>query len=178
MSTTSHNAKPAASRTGAGTTPKSASPSNSDWLGPTLLTARTMVAASENAPVPFVKGVFGTILIVLETIDNVKKNRENLKQLCGNVIKIMKIVEGHIVFCEDVELSKLESLCADLESTLQEILRALKKRQTKPKGVRGHFKEMLYSSDIAGEIVDYEKKIQELQLSFMVNFLLYMYLSQ
>ncbi|KAJ7208260.1 hypothetical protein GGX14DRAFT_633854 [Mycena pura] len=167
MSPTSYNAKPPpASRAGAGTMPKSASPSNSDWLGPSLLAARTMVAASENAPVPF--GVFGTILIVLETIDKVKKNRESLKQLCGNVIKIMKIVESHLVFCEDVELSKLENLCADLESTLQEILHALKKRQSKPKGVRGHFKELLYSSDIAGEIVDYEKKIQELQLSFMI----------
>ena len=55
------------------------------------------------------------LLYMLIRLQKVKKNRESLKQLCGNVIKIMKIVESHIAFCEDVELSKLENLCADLE---------------------------------------------------------------
>jgi hypothetical protein len=41
-------------------------PSNTDWLGPSILTARTVAAAAE---FPYVKGVFGTVVVILETIE-------------------------------------------------------------------------------------------------------------
>jgi hypothetical protein len=44
-------------------------PQNSDWLTPSILTARTVTAAAECLPFPYVKGVFGTVVILLETVE-------------------------------------------------------------------------------------------------------------
>jgi hypothetical protein len=44
-------------------------PQNSDWLAPSILTARTVTAAAECLPFPYVKGVFGTVVILLETVE-------------------------------------------------------------------------------------------------------------
>ncbi|KAJ7220262.1 hypothetical protein GGX14DRAFT_389630 [Mycena pura] len=50
---------------------------------------------------------------------------------------------------------------------MQGVLDALTKLQSKPKGIRGRLKEVLFSSGVADEISGLEKKIQELRLNFM-----------
>jgi ABC-type uncharacterized transport system permease subunit len=47
---------------------KSLAPS-SDWLAPLILTAETARAAAEFLPFPYVRGVFGVALILLETVE-------------------------------------------------------------------------------------------------------------
>ncbi|KAJ7903081.1 hypothetical protein B0H13DRAFT_2335343 [Mycena leptocephala] len=119
MSTTSSAANPpVAAHNRLGTTsqrPKPSSLSNSDWLGLSLLVARALTAAGENLLFPYVKGVFGTVVVLLEYIEKVEKNRDDLKQLCENIIEIMKIVQGHIDSHTDADTAQLEELCADLD---------------------------------------------------------------
>ncbi|KAJ7197396.1 hypothetical protein GGX14DRAFT_402631 [Mycena pura] len=119
MSTTDYNATPlVTSRTGVESMSKQSSPSSADWLGPSLLTAKAITAAAENAPVPFVKGIFGTILVVLETIQKVRKNRDSLKELCEKIMEIMKALEGHLDSDPATDTMKLEILCEDLQRCL------------------------------------------------------------
>ncbi|KAF8134740.1 hypothetical protein K438DRAFT_2126528 [Mycena galopus ATCC 62051] len=66
--------------------------SSSDWLGTLLLTARTVSTAAE--AFPYLKGV------------TVKKNREALKGLCGNVMEIITIVRDQISFHGDTAAVK------------------------------------------------------------------------
>ncbi|KAJ7211772.1 hypothetical protein GGX14DRAFT_394089 [Mycena pura] len=117
MSTTSPKAKPLAASPIQTThrRSQSASTSNSDWLGPSLLAARAMTAASDSAPFPYVRGVFATVVVVLESIEKVQRNRDGLKYLCGNVIEIMKIVQSHVIFHEDSTPTRLEDLCTEFE---------------------------------------------------------------
>ncbi|KAJ7192925.1 hypothetical protein GGX14DRAFT_405982 [Mycena pura] len=136
-----------------GNTAKRSSASSSDWLGPSLLAARAMTAAADSAPFP----------------QKVKKNRDNLKQLCGNIIEIMKVVQSHAHFYEDSDATKLENVCMDFESALQAVLLSLRKIQTEPKGFRGRLKGMMNASGVADEIIGHEKKIQELRQNVMVN---------
>ncbi|KAJ7189822.1 hypothetical protein GGX14DRAFT_547023, partial [Mycena pura] len=123
---------------------KAPSPSQSqspvDWLGPSLVTARTVTAAAECAAFPYVKGVFGTAVVVLEAIQKVKKNQGALEDLRGNIMQIMNIVHGHLLDRKQTDTSKLEILCQDLESVLQDVLSALAKIQSKPKSITGRFK--------------------------------------
>ncbi|KAJ7211648.1 hypothetical protein GGX14DRAFT_542759 [Mycena pura] len=63
----------------------------------------------------------------------------------------------------------LESIEVGTLCTLQGVLDALKKLQSKPKGIRGHLKEVLYSSGVADEISGYDRKIQELRLNFILT---------
>ncbi|KAJ7021176.1 hypothetical protein C8F04DRAFT_1195780 [Mycena alexandri] len=86
---------------------------NSDWLWTSLLAARTLTAAAESFP--YLKGVFGIIVILLETIETVKKNREDLKELCRNVMEIVTIVREQISLHGDTAAVKFKGLCGDLE---------------------------------------------------------------
>ncbi|KAJ7198014.1 hypothetical protein GGX14DRAFT_402333 [Mycena pura] len=86
-----------------------------DWLGSSLVTAKAIAAAGDIAPFPYLKGVFGTAVLVLETIQKVKKNRDNMKDLCGNIVQITNIMHDHLLSQKETDTSKLEILCKDLE---------------------------------------------------------------
>jgi hypothetical protein len=45
------------------------SASGPDWLSPTILAARAITAAGECLPFPYMKGVFGIVVIFLETVE-------------------------------------------------------------------------------------------------------------
>ncbi|KAJ7088267.1 hypothetical protein C8R44DRAFT_892807 [Mycena epipterygia] len=94
-------------------TVKPSAESTSDWLWTALLTARTISVATESFP--YLKGVFGTVLVLLETVETVKKNREDLKELCGNVLEIITIIREQISLHGDTAAVKFRGLCDDLE---------------------------------------------------------------
>jgi hypothetical protein len=43
--------------------------SKSDWLAPTIVAAKMITAAGECLPFPYVKGAFGMVVILLETVE-------------------------------------------------------------------------------------------------------------
>ncbi|KAJ6524606.1 hypothetical protein DFH09DRAFT_1096018 [Mycena vulgaris] len=58
--------------------------SKSDWLAGWLTTVKVIAAGAECIPFWYVKGVFGMVLVILETVEKVKRNRDDLKELlCG-----------------------------------------------------------------------------------------------
>ncbi|KAJ7727576.1 hypothetical protein B0H16DRAFT_1894381 [Mycena metata] len=57
-----------------GHTTKALSKSKSEWLAPAILTAKTITAAAECAPFPYIKGVCGTVVILLETVQEASAN--------------------------------------------------------------------------------------------------------
>ncbi|KAJ7480563.1 hypothetical protein FB451DRAFT_1365055 [Mycena latifolia] len=136
--------------------------SKSDWLGPSILTAKTIAAGTECALFPYVKGAFGMIVILLETVEKVKKNRDDLKDLCESSMEIMKIIQDQISSHGDTAAVKFKSLCEEFESVLREVLNKVKKLQNGPRGFHGHLKEMVKSRSIADEISDYQNKVQAL----------------
>ncbi|KAJ7201838.1 hypothetical protein GGX14DRAFT_571099 [Mycena pura] len=119
MSTTSPTASPpAASHNLLRTMPQPdqlSSPSSSDWLGASLLAAKAITAAADSAPFTYMRGVFAMVVVVLESIEKVKKNKDDLKYLCGNVIEIMRIMQSHANFHDDLDTAKLENLCTDFQ---------------------------------------------------------------
>ncbi|KAJ7270443.1 hypothetical protein C8J57DRAFT_1227089 [Mycena rebaudengoi] len=134
---------------------------NSDWLGASLITARTISAAAESFP--YLKGVFGTVVILLETVETVKKNREDLKGLCGNVMEIITIVRDQTSLHGDTAAVKFKSICEDLEECLHGVLNTVGELERKPEGLHGRFKEIIRGRKTADEIAGYEKKIRELR---------------
>ncbi|KAJ7435734.1 hypothetical protein B0H11DRAFT_2366482 [Mycena galericulata] len=110
------NTGTSSSRPGGGTPRTTETPSkSSDWVGMSLLTAKAIIAAAECAPFPYIKGVFGTVVILLETVEKVKKNRDNLKELCEDTVTIIEIVRDQISAHGDTAALKFKSLCEDLE---------------------------------------------------------------
>ncbi|KAJ7108938.1 hypothetical protein C8R43DRAFT_184305 [Mycena crocata] len=138
----------------------------SDWLGNSLLAAKIVTSAAECAPFPYLKGVFGTGVVLLETVEKVKKNRENLKELCENTVEIITIVRDQIVAHGDSAATKFKSKCNELESLLREVCDAITPLNAKPRGIRAHLKEFVKSSSNADTINEYQQRIRNLRDNF------------
>ncbi|KAJ7474070.1 hypothetical protein FB451DRAFT_1367085 [Mycena latifolia] len=154
--------------------------SKSDWLGPALLAAKTITAGAECVPFPYVKGAFGVIVILLETVEvqyllvlidgmfnhrflqKAKKNRDDLREVCENSTEIMKIVQDQISSHGSTAAEKLKGVCEELESALTKIVDEVQKWQDAPRGFRRQFKEIVKSSSITDKISEYQKKVQTL----------------
>jgi hypothetical protein len=113
-------------------TSKSSSRSSSDWLATSLLTAKTFKAAAECLPVPYVQGAFKIVVVLLETVEvcschaltwktpdsfaqKVKKNRDDLKDVCQNAVEIIVIVHDQIILHGDTAAVKFKARCEELE---------------------------------------------------------------
>ncbi|KAJ7711352.1 hypothetical protein B0H16DRAFT_600731 [Mycena metata] len=134
--------------------------SKSDWLAPAIITAKTITAAAECAPFPYVKGVSGTVLILLETVVTVKKNREDLEELCSSSTEIITILHDQIKAHGNTAAVKFKGLCEELESYLEAVILAIRNMQDRFKGFRGRVKEFLKSSSLTEEIAGYQAQIQ------------------
>ncbi|KAJ7041785.1 P-loop containing nucleoside triphosphate hydrolase protein [Mycena alexandri] len=142
---------------------KKASPKpTSEWLAPAILTAKTITAAAECAPFPYIKNVSRTVLILLETVEKVKRNREDLKELCASTTEIMTILHDQIVTHGNTAAVKFKALCEELESHLEAVVLVIQNLQDQSKGFRGRVKEFVKSSSITDEIAGYQQKIQGL----------------
>ncbi|KAJ7711373.1 hypothetical protein B0H16DRAFT_1900659 [Mycena metata] len=139
---------------------KAPSKSKSDWLAPAILTAKTITAAAECAPFPYIKGVSGTVLILLETVVRVKKNREDLEELCSSSTEIITILHDQIKAHGNTAAVKFKGLCEELESYLEVVILAIRNMQDQSKGFWGQVKEFLKSSSLTNEIAGYQTQIQ------------------
>ncbi|KAJ7468120.1 hypothetical protein FB451DRAFT_1369151 [Mycena latifolia] len=136
--------------------------SKSDWLGPALLAAKTITAGAACVPFPYVKGAFSVIVVLLETVEKTKKNRDDLKELCENSMEIMKIIQDQISYHGPTAAEKLKSVCEELESALKVIVDEVTKWQDAPRGFRSRVKEMVKSNSITNQIGEYQSKVQTL----------------
>ncbi|KAJ7035257.1 hypothetical protein C8F04DRAFT_1098662 [Mycena alexandri] len=116
MSTTSppSSSNPPPPQPAAGKKPPSKS--KSEWLAPAILTARTITAAAECAPFPYITGVSGTVLILLETVQKVKKNCEDLKELCNSTTEIVTTLHDQLRVHGNTAAVKFKDFCEELES--------------------------------------------------------------
>ncbi|KAF7345853.1 hypothetical protein MVEN_01607000 [Mycena venus] len=89
--------------------------STSDWLTPLLLNAKALAAGAEIVPFPYVKGVFGSVVLLLETVDKVKRNRDSMRELCDETMDIITLLRDQIISHEDAEAIKFKGHCKDLE---------------------------------------------------------------
>ncbi|KAJ7713103.1 hypothetical protein B0H16DRAFT_1702595 [Mycena metata] len=149
---------------------KAPSKSKSDWLAPAILTAKTITAAAECAPFPYIKGVSGTVLILLETVVTVKKNREDLEELCNSATEIITILHDQILAHGDTAAIKFKGLCGELESYLKAVILAIRNLQDQSKGFRGRVKEFLKASNLTDKIAGYQTQIQGLMAVVETNF--------
>ncbi|KAJ6547728.1 hypothetical protein DFH09DRAFT_1281729 [Mycena vulgaris] len=144
------------------------SQSKSDWLAGSLTTAKLIAAGAECIPFPYVKGVFGMVVVILETVEKVKRNRDDLKELCEDIVEIVGIVQGRLSSHADTTAVEFRRLCEKLEGVLEDVLQSIKKLPAGARGLRSHFKEVMKLGSTADEIAGYRMRIQKLQSNFML----------
>ncbi|KAJ7804644.1 hypothetical protein B0H14DRAFT_2883501 [Mycena olivaceomarginata] len=121
--------------------------SSNGWLAEMLLTAKTIAAGAECVPIPCVRAAFGLLVIFLETVNTMQRNREDLKDLCGNAVEIVTILQGEMSAHGETALPRLFGL---VENFISLTLRNLQ------------------ASAIAEDIVRYKIRIQELRSNLLL----------
>ncbi|KAJ6506460.1 hypothetical protein DFH09DRAFT_1289113 [Mycena vulgaris] len=148
---------------------KLSSQSKSDWLAASLTTAKVIAAGVECISFPYVKGVFVMVVVILETVEKAKWNRDDLKELCENIVEIIKIIQDQLVAHGDTGALKFKGLCEDLASVLEGVLQSIKQLPTESQGFSGRFKEVMKLGSTADKIAGYRMRIQELRSNFMLT---------
>ncbi|KAJ7090659.1 hypothetical protein C8R44DRAFT_817842 [Mycena epipterygia] len=101
---------------------KASQSSNSAWLEALLFNAKLITAIADAFPFPYVKGVFGTVVFLLETVQKVRQNQESMKGLCGDTVDIITVLRDQISAHGDTAALKFKTQCEELEVILQDVL--------------------------------------------------------
>ncbi|KAJ7101200.1 hypothetical protein C8R44DRAFT_888166 [Mycena epipterygia] len=95
---------------------KPSSISNPAWLKALLFNAKMISAGADALPFPYVKGIFGTVVFLLETVQKVKQNQESIKELCGDTVDIITVLRDQISAYGDTAALKFQTQCEELEA--------------------------------------------------------------
>ncbi|KAJ7328271.1 hypothetical protein DFH08DRAFT_967413 [Mycena albidolilacea] len=88
---------------------------DTNWVSNSLLAAKAISAGVDCLPFPYVDGLFRMIVILLETVEKLKKNRDDLKELCECTVEIIKTVSPQISSQGKTAALRLQDLCRELE---------------------------------------------------------------
>ncbi|KAJ7446596.1 hypothetical protein FB451DRAFT_1375880 [Mycena latifolia] len=127
---------------------------NSDWLATSPTTAKAVTEGADCFPFPYVKGVFGTVVIILETVE------------ISSLLMAAQLPRSSKV---SVKTLKSATILPPILRVLQGVLKAIKQLHTEPRGFSGRFREVMRLSSTAEEISGYRTRIQELRLNFLVK---------
>ncbi|KAJ6515427.1 hypothetical protein C8R45DRAFT_956479 [Mycena sanguinolenta] len=131
-----------------------------NWVRPLLQVAR---AFHESAPFPYVQCVSAVVILLLETVERVRRNCNDLEDLCKNVVQIMEIVQSHLSSGEEISSEKLTEFCKGFENFLRGVLDKVVKW-----GSSLWIVKFLGASNIAEKIAQYQKEINEFRLNFIM----------
>ncbi|KAJ6535148.1 hypothetical protein B0H19DRAFT_1080540 [Mycena capillaripes] len=139
---------------------KSPTTSKSGWLASLIQAANILKDAAELVPVAYVKGVLGTVVVLLETVKQMKENQHDLRELCESTMRIAIFLGGQLVSHQDT--SDLRTQCQELKSYLDGVILLIKQLQKKSEGFRGHIKGFFKATNMKNKVAEYQKGIQEL----------------
>ncbi|KAJ7158536.1 hypothetical protein C8R46DRAFT_1109479 [Mycena filopes] len=140
-----------------------------DWLGAAITVAETVDSAAELIPFPYITAVSEVIVRLLKAIERVKKNREDLKELCASSTEIASFLHIQIVRYGSTAAVEFKGVCEELKSYLEDVVLAIQTLQGKSKGFRGRFKEIFKSNSITDKIAEYQKQIKQYRSRLKVN---------
>ncbi|KAJ7260185.1 P-loop containing nucleoside triphosphate hydrolase protein [Mycena rebaudengoi] len=141
-----------------------------DRLANLILTSKTIVAAAELLPFPYVKCALGPVIPILEAVQKMTKNREDLTELCASIVELITLLQEEISCHGADAASRLTQFCEQLKSLLLEIQQGLGKFQNPEKrSFCGRFKEFGRSTSIGDELNKYKSRVHELRLNFITS---------
>ncbi|KAJ7081506.1 P-loop containing nucleoside triphosphate hydrolase protein, partial [Mycena epipterygia] len=142
--------------------------SGPSWLEALLFNANLITAGADAFPFPYVKGIFGAVVFLLEAVQKVRQNQESMKELCGDTVDIITVLQNQISAHGDTAALKFKTQCEELEVFLQVVLQTVNQLQMRPQGFGARFKEIIKASNTVDEISRFRTRMQELRSNFML----------
>ncbi|KAJ7863921.1 hypothetical protein B0H13DRAFT_1899392 [Mycena leptocephala] len=148
------------------TNPPMESSFESDWLSNSIMIVKLAKDGAEAIPFSFVKGVFSMVLTLLETVQKVKDNQDDLKEVCASALEIVQHVDNMIKLHGDAIAGIFKDLCTKFMSFLQELQQSVEKLNNQQSRMSGFFKRVLKADSTAAKISAYREQIKQLQANF------------
>ncbi|KAJ7121455.1 hypothetical protein C8R44DRAFT_876860 [Mycena epipterygia] len=142
----------------------------STWLETLLFNAKVITAGADALPFPYVKGVFGTVVFLLEAVQLQKANKdqESMKELCADTVDIITVLRDQIATHGDTAAVKFKAQYEELDRFLQDVLEAVNHLKIWPQGLGARIKELIKASSTMGDISRFRTRIQQLRSNFML----------
>ncbi|KAJ6595025.1 hypothetical protein DFH09DRAFT_1357794 [Mycena vulgaris] len=134
-----------------------------DWLAHMILAVKTVAAGAEFIPLPYIRAAFSTAVIFLETVDKMKKNRNDLRELCERTVEIVFLLQDEISAHGHVVGARFMGLCENFMSFLRLVQTGLENLMRNRNGLRGRFKEFLRATTVVDQIECYRIRVNELR---------------
>ncbi|KAJ7820087.1 hypothetical protein B0H14DRAFT_3472579 [Mycena olivaceomarginata] len=144
-----------------------ASPSK-DWLASMIFAVKKMASGTQFVAFPYMQTALGAVVILLETVERVIKNRDDLRDLCANIIEIVLVVRGEILAHGNTLGLRFVGLCEEFVGVVKTLQHGLERLQRSRQGLRGRLKEMVGATHIADEIGRYRTRVNDLRSNFML----------
>ncbi|KAJ6543093.1 hypothetical protein B0H19DRAFT_1077108 [Mycena capillaripes] len=139
-----------------------------DWLAEMILTARAMATGAEFVPLPGVRAAFGAVVLLLETVDKIKRNREDLRDLCASTFEIVLILEEEVKIHGHSAALQFAGLLESFISFLRFLQNGLERLLERRSGLRGRFQEILGATRMTEEISRHRMHLHELRSNFLL----------
>ncbi|KAF7346889.1 hypothetical protein MVEN_01440900 [Mycena venus] len=137
-----------------------------DWLAHMILAVKTVAAGAEFIPLPYIRAAFSTVVIFLETVDKMKKNRDDLRDLCASTVDIALLVQDGISANGSAAGARFMGLCETFISFLRLVQTELETLMKSRAGVRGRIREFVGATSVADQIERHRCRVNELRSNF------------
>ncbi|KAJ7110592.1 hypothetical protein C8R44DRAFT_800297 [Mycena epipterygia] len=137
-----------------------------DWLANMTLAVKAMAAGAEFIPFPYIRATFGAVVLLLETVEKVKKNQDDLKELCGSIVEIVTILRSEVAAHGDKGVTRFMGLCEDLIVFLRHLQDELEKFVTRRTSIGHRWKELITATSMEDKITRYRNRLNELRSNF------------
>ncbi|KAK7007563.1 hypothetical protein R3P38DRAFT_3027882 [Favolaschia claudopus] len=139
-----------------------------DWLAGTILTLKIIATTAEVAPLPYFRSALGAVVILLETVEKMKKNRDDLLDVCASIVEMIFLVKDEVACHGEAIGTRLAGLCEEFISLLQALQTGLDRFIRKRAGIKGWLYDSLRVESVADQIGRYRYRINELRANLIL----------
>ncbi|PBK83458.1 hypothetical protein ARMGADRAFT_670479 [Armillaria gallica] len=128
--------------------------------------AKLGVAAGELAPFPYIKGLCGCAVVVLETIERAGKNNEDLLDLADSIGKTIEMVQNTVKEHGENSALRFRDVCAEFEVQLMDLIaKSNSTRRTARRGIR----RLLKAKSVSDAIKGYQERVRAIKEDFLIR---------
>ncbi|KAJ7807834.1 hypothetical protein B0H14DRAFT_1528901 [Mycena olivaceomarginata] len=142
--------------------------SHQDWLSEMIFATRAMASGAEFVPLPGVRAALGAVVILLETVEKIKRNREDLRDLCASTFEIVLILEEEVQIHGRTAGVRFAGLLENFISFLRYLQGGLERLLQRRSGLRGRFQEILGTARMTEDIARHRMRLNELRSNFLL----------
>ncbi|KAJ7112037.1 hypothetical protein C8R43DRAFT_1040973 [Mycena crocata] len=147
---------------------QTSSSASSDWLATMIISVKTVAAGAEFIPMPYIRTIFSTVLVLLETVDKIKKNRDDLRELCESTVEVVLILQNEVSAHGEAVAVRFIGLCENFISLLRVLLEGLHRLRKRRHGLGGRISEIFKATSVADQIARYKNRMSEMRLNFLL----------